>query len=146
MECRYWVLKAAASGILRLAKSSSRRFINYTSLHSPLGESRLFLSALLGNSVGCAEGRQHGDAAAEGSSVLVATLTVSRVKRRFSAILLGKEASLLIYSVAVVAAVLAVEHAALGETRHGHSEDDGEGDYLFFHRCICCLIVDCLIV
>ena len=40
MECRYWVLKAAASGILRLAKSSSRRFINYTSLHSPLGESR----------------------------------------------------------------------------------------------------------
>jgi hypothetical protein len=39
-----------------------------------------------------------------------------------------------------------VKHAALGETRHGHSEDDGEGDYLFFHRCICCLIVDCLIV
>ena len=42
----------------------------------------------------------------------------------------------LVNSIAVVAAVLAVEHAALGETRHGHSEDDGEGDYLFFHRCI----------
>ena len=102
----------------------------------------LFLSALLGNSISCAEGRQHDDAAAEGS-VLVATLAVSRVRRRCRAILLGKEASPLIYSVAVVAAVLAVEHAALGETRHGHSEDDGEGDYLFFHRCICCLIVDC---
>ena len=136
MECRYWVLKAAASGILRLAKSSSRRFKNYTSLHSPEGEPHLFLSALLANEVSCAEGRQHGDAAAEGC-VLVVTLAVSRVRRRCIA-LLGKEASPLIYSVAVVAAVLAVEHAALGETRHGHSEYDGEGDYLFFHRCICC--------
>ena len=36
MECRCWVLKAAASGILRLAKSSSRRFINYTSLQGRL--------------------------------------------------------------------------------------------------------------
>ena len=89
----------------------------------PEGEPQLFLSAFLSYSVGCAEGRQHGDAAAEGS-VLVATLAVSRVRRRFSATILGKEASLLIYSVAVVAAILAVEHAALCEGRHAQAEDD----------------------
>ena len=108
----------------------------------PEGEPQLFLSAFLADEVSCAESRQQGDATTEGG-VSVVIATVERQTRggegRFAASL--KVASVLIDGIAVVAAVLTMEHAAaLGERGHGQSEDEGEGDCEFFHRCICRLI------
>ena len=96
--------------------SSSRRFTNYTSLHSPQGESQLFLSAFLAHEVGCAEGRQQGDATAEGG-VLVAGLAMDG-QTGSEGVCPEQVAFTLVNSIAVVAAVLTVEHGALREGGH----------------------------
>ena len=110
----------------------------------PEGEPQLFLSAFLAHEVGCAEGRQQDDATAKGS-VLAFVGAVDGQTRHDGSVAIGlaEVASVLIDGIAVVAAVLTMEHAAaLCEGGHGQSEDEGEGDCEFFHRCILLLIVD----
>ena len=89
----------------------------------------LFLSALLGNHVGCAEAGEQDDAAAEGSVLVFVQAVRGQTRREGTATFLGKEASLLIDGITIVAAVLAVEHATLCKSGETQSEDDCDCHY-----------------
>ena len=82
----------------------------------PEGEPQLFLSTLLSYSIGCAEGRQQGNATAEGG-FLVAGLAMDG-QAGSEGVCPEQVAFALVNSIAIVAAVLTVEHGTLCEGGH----------------------------